>query len=120
MDARAGWLEYRHGGWQRRRKVGGRCLLSLDPVCSHSNSSNLTFPLESDWAFVETEDWRADIEAKWSEVGADDCERFPIRGYIHSFVKCSSVTLQRDGYIQMMRGSSHMLCRWVSGRLRVR
>jgi hypothetical protein len=44
------------------------------PVCLHSNSSNLTFPLDPGWAFVETEDWRADIEAKWSEVGADDCE----------------------------------------------
>jgi hypothetical protein len=34
-----------------------------------------------------------------------------------------SVTPQRDGpdgYVQMMRGSSHMLCRWVSGRLMVR
>ncbi|KAH9969764.1 integral peroxisomal membrane peroxin-domain-containing protein [Russula dissimulans] len=37
--------------------------------------SNLTFLLEPGWAFVETEDWRADFEAKWSEVGADDCER---------------------------------------------
>jgi len=35
-------------------------------------SSNLTFLLEPGWSFVETEDWRADIEAKWSEVGADD------------------------------------------------
>ncbi|KAI0267576.1 hypothetical protein BGY98DRAFT_938558 [Russula aff. rugulosa BPL654] len=34
--------------------------------------SNLTFPLEPGWTFVETEDWRADIEAKWSELGADD------------------------------------------------
>jgi hypothetical protein len=31
-----------------------------------------------------------------------------------------SVTPQWDGYIQMMRGSSHMLCRWVSGRLTAR
>ncbi|KAH9983320.1 integral peroxisomal membrane peroxin-domain-containing protein [Russula compacta] len=35
-------------------------------------SSNLTFLLEPGWAFVETEDWRADVEAKWSEVGSDD------------------------------------------------
>ncbi|KAI9508883.1 integral peroxisomal membrane peroxin-domain-containing protein [Russula earlei] len=35
-------------------------------------SSNLTFLLEPGWAFVETEDWRADIEAKWCEVGADN------------------------------------------------
>ncbi|KAI0247627.1 integral peroxisomal membrane peroxin-domain-containing protein [Lactifluus subvellereus] len=35
-------------------------------------SSDLTFLLEPGWAFVETEDWRADIEAKWSEAGADD------------------------------------------------
>lgn len=34
--------------------------------------SNLTFLLEPGWLFVETEDWRADIEAKWSQGGADD------------------------------------------------
>ena len=43
---------------------------------SHGYSSNLTFLLEPGWVFVETEDWRADSEAKWSEVGADECERF--------------------------------------------
>lgn len=44
-------------------------------VCSHGNSSNLTFLLDPGWSFVETEDWRADVEAKWSEVGSDNCER---------------------------------------------
>lgn len=90
----------------------------MGPVCSHSNSSNLTFPLEPGWTFVETEDWRADIEAKWNEVGADDCECFLV---VHTAVSLMFfVTPQRDGYIQMKRGSSHMLCRWMSGRLMVR
>ncbi|KAH9080385.1 integral peroxisomal membrane peroxin-domain-containing protein [Lactarius deliciosus] len=35
-------------------------------------SSNLTFLLEPGWLFIETEDWRADVEAKWSQGGADD------------------------------------------------
>ena len=35
-------------------------------------SSNLTFELEPGWAFVTTEDWRADTEGEWSGVGADD------------------------------------------------
>lgn len=34
--------------------------------------SNLTFLLGPGWAFVETEDWRADVEAKWSDVGSND------------------------------------------------
>ncbi|KAI0313851.1 integral peroxisomal membrane peroxin-domain-containing protein [Amylostereum chailletii] len=34
--------------------------------------SNLTFALEPRWAFVETEDWRTDVEARWSAVGSDD------------------------------------------------
>ncbi|KAI0270037.1 integral peroxisomal membrane peroxin-domain-containing protein [Gloeopeniophorella convolvens] len=34
-------------------------------------SSNLTFLLDPGWVFVETEDWRADIEGGWSAVGAD-------------------------------------------------
>ncbi|KAI9511297.1 hypothetical protein F5148DRAFT_1324114 [Russula earlei] len=35
-------------------------------------SSNLMFLLKPGWAFVETKDWRADIKAKWCEVGADN------------------------------------------------
>lgn len=90
----------------------------MGSVCSHGNSSNLTFPLEHGWTFVETEDWRADIEAKWSEVGADGCECFPA---VHAAVSLMfSVASQWDGCIQMMRGSSLMFCRWVSGRLTVR
>ncbi|EJC98532.1 uncharacterized protein FOMMEDRAFT_114364 [Fomitiporia mediterranea MF3/22] len=35
-------------------------------------SSNLTFTLEVGWAFVETEDWRKDLEASWTAVESDD------------------------------------------------
>ncbi|EPQ54424.1 hypothetical protein GLOTRDRAFT_111255 [Gloeophyllum trabeum ATCC 11539] len=35
-------------------------------------SSNLTFSLAPGWAFVETEDWRPDIEASWAPAGSDD------------------------------------------------
>ncbi len=34
-------------------------------------SSNLTFSLEPGWAFVETEDWRKDLEASWADVNSD-------------------------------------------------
>lgn len=34
-------------------------------------SSNLTFSLEPGWAFVETEDWRKDLEASWIEIDSD-------------------------------------------------
>ncbi|KAL0573022.1 hypothetical protein V5O48_008933 [Marasmius crinis-equi] len=38
-----------------------------------SVSSNLTFALSPGWNFVGTEDWRADLEAKWAEeVGGGD------------------------------------------------
>jgi hypothetical protein len=36
------------------------------------NSSNLTFALSPGWSFVETEDWRPDLEAGWGGVGSDD------------------------------------------------
>ncbi|TCD70871.1 hypothetical protein EIP91_001179 [Steccherinum ochraceum] len=37
-------------------------------------SSNLTFSLAPGWLFVETEDWRPDLEGTWiSNVGADAC-----------------------------------------------
>lgn len=36
-------------------------------------SSNLTFSLSPGWLFVETEDWRPDLEGRWlAPVGADD------------------------------------------------
>ncbi|KAJ7066420.1 integral peroxisomal membrane peroxin-domain-containing protein [Mycena amicta] len=36
-------------------------------------SSNLTFSLDPGWAFVTTEDWRADVEARWAGIdGADE------------------------------------------------
>lgn len=41
-----------------------------------SNSSNLTFSLAPGWLFVETEDWRPDLEGAWiSNVGADEGKR---------------------------------------------
>ncbi|KAI0051418.1 hypothetical protein FA95DRAFT_1602669 [Auriscalpium vulgare] len=53
-------------GWTRSRD--GWSGLSAD---GSGDVSNLTFALEPNWAFVETEDWRVDIEAEWSAVGAD-------------------------------------------------
>ncbi|EIW81127.1 hypothetical protein CONPUDRAFT_137212 [Coniophora puteana RWD-64-598 SS2] len=35
-------------------------------------SSNLTFSLAPGWAFVETEGWRADLDASWCDCGGDD------------------------------------------------
>ncbi|TFK78231.1 hypothetical protein K466DRAFT_668498 [Polyporus arcularius HHB13444] len=41
---------------------------------SHEVSSNLTFSLAPGWYFVETEDWRSDIEGSWAgNSGADEC-----------------------------------------------
>ena len=39
------------------------------PSQKFKNSSNLTFSLAPGWLFVETEDWRADLEAGWVENG---------------------------------------------------
>ncbi|KAI0822052.1 integral peroxisomal membrane peroxin-domain-containing protein [Trametes gibbosa] len=37
-------------------------------------SSNLTFSLGTGWFFVETEDWRADLEGSWlAPCGTDEC-----------------------------------------------
>jgi len=121
---RVAWTRGRDG-WSSVTEDGSGDVRSVvaflvGPGCSRSNSSNLTFPLEPGWTFVETEDWRADIEAKWCEVGADDCECFECflvvpRSFVN--VPCDP---QRDGYIQMMHGSSHMPFRWMSGRRWVR
>ncbi|KAK0457485.1 integral peroxisomal membrane peroxin-domain-containing protein [Desarmillaria tabescens] len=38
---------------------------------SGSVSSNLTFTLEPGWYFVQTEDWRLDVDATWTPQGGD-------------------------------------------------
>ena len=79
---RVAWTR-RRDGWSGVTADGGgdiRFVITFlgGSACSHSNSSNLTFLLEPGWLFVETEDWRADIQAEWSQVGGDDCEHCPI------------------------------------------
>ncbi len=45
------------------------------PTLTHSthldHSSNLTFSLAPGWAFVETEDWRKDIQCAWAPCSGD-------------------------------------------------
>ncbi|KAJ7140296.1 integral peroxisomal membrane peroxin-domain-containing protein [Mycena crocata] len=57
---RTGWTRGRDG-WSG---VGGQ----------GGVSSNLTFSLDVGWAFVDTEDWRADLEARWAGEGAPRVE----------------------------------------------
>lgn len=45
--------------------------LRVSPKILTAYSSNLTFSLEPGWAFVETEDWRKDLEASWIEIDSD-------------------------------------------------
>ncbi|KDQ20876.1 hypothetical protein BOTBODRAFT_124738 [Botryobasidium botryosum FD-172 SS1] len=48
---------------------------SLTSLFSHSSkipTSHITFKLDPGWAFVETEDWHADLLGAWSKVGADE------------------------------------------------
>ncbi|KAI0304289.1 integral peroxisomal membrane peroxin-domain-containing protein [Multifurca ochricompacta] len=75
------WVPGEGTGWSKANlKAGERVAWTRgrdgwSGVTAHGSSdvsSNLTFLLEPGWVFVETEDWRADIEAKWSEAGADD------------------------------------------------
>ncbi|KAH7923836.1 hypothetical protein BV22DRAFT_1092136 [Leucogyrophana mollusca] len=58
---RSAWTRARDG-WSGLKEDG-----------SGEVSSNLTFSLAPGWVFVETEDWRADLEASWiQDVGSDD------------------------------------------------
>jgi hypothetical protein len=43
-----------------------RCSRAGTALTQHPHSSNLTFSLDPGWAFVTTEDWRADLEAQWA------------------------------------------------------
>ncbi|KAH7910828.1 Peroxin/Dysferlin domain-containing protein [Hygrophoropsis aurantiaca] len=59
---RSAWTRGRDG-WSGVKEDGGGQV-----------SSNLTFSLAPGWAFVETEDWRPDLEGNWiQKIGSDDC-----------------------------------------------
>lgn len=47
-------------------------LRQRDVLKSLNDRRNLKFALESGWGFVETEDWRIDGVAGWSEMDRDE------------------------------------------------
>lgn len=58
-------------------------------------SSNLTFTLEPGWHFVQTEDWRLDVDATWTAQGGDSSMHllstslvilmtFPLDGWVYT------------------------------------
>ncbi|KZT25413.1 hypothetical protein NEOLEDRAFT_1065323 [Neolentinus lepideus HHB14362 ss-1] len=70
-----------HGSWSKANlKAGERSAWTrgrdgwggVQPDGSGDVSSNLTFSLTPGWAFVETEDWRPDMQALWAPAGADE------------------------------------------------
>lgn len=67
------------------------------------------------WTFVETEDWRKDLEASWTDVDSDDGMASPL--LLDSLKPILS--LQMDGSIQMMRGWRHKVHLLKSGSSRV-
>lgn len=72
---RDGWSEVQaKPGWTDTdvRSVEDYQSIDISPI--RSVSSNLTFTLESGWAFIDSEDWRPDILGSWVEAGADDGE----------------------------------------------
>ncbi|EMD40189.1 hypothetical protein CERSUDRAFT_112397 [Gelatoporia subvermispora B] len=75
VTADAGWSRINLRPGERRAWTRGRDGWSgvLDDG-SGDVSSNLTFSLAPGWLFVETEDWRPDVEGTWIDPGkADDC-----------------------------------------------
>ncbi|EIN12918.1 hypothetical protein PUNSTDRAFT_42378 [Punctularia strigosozonata HHB-11173 SS5] len=64
-------MNLRHGerlAWTRGRDGWS----AVQPDGSGEVSSNLTFSLAPGWTFVETEDWRPDVEGTWIECGSDE------------------------------------------------
>ncbi|THH28224.1 hypothetical protein EUX98_g5973 [Antrodiella citrinella] len=70
---KSGWRKSNLKPGERRPWTRGRDGVSaIAEDGSGDVSSNLTFSLAPGWLFVETEDWRPDLEGTWiSNVGAD-------------------------------------------------
>ncbi|GBE83091.1 hypothetical protein SCP_0501370 [Sparassis crispa] len=70
--ANAGWGKANLRPAERRAWTRGRDGWSgVADDGSGDVSSNLTFSLSDGWFFVETEDWRPDVEGSWIETGSD-------------------------------------------------
>jgi len=68
----AGWSKSNLKVGERRPWTRGRDGVSAIGEDGSGDVSNLTFSLAPGWMFVETEDWRPDLEGTWiSNVGAD-------------------------------------------------
>ena len=74
-------------------------------------SSNLTFTLEPGWAFVETEDWRKDLEASWTLVESDDGKSSRTSSGINFLTGCFKMA----GSILMTHGWILRLHPWTNG-----
>ncbi|KAL4251207.1 Peroxisomal Membrane Protein PEX28-32 [Abortiporus biennis] len=69
----AGWNKLNLKPGERRPWTRGRDGWSPIAEDGSGDVSNLTFSLSPGWLFVETEEWRPDLEGTWiSNVGADD------------------------------------------------
>lgn len=68
-----GWSKGNLKPGERRSWTRGRDGWSAIAEDGSGDVSNLTFSLSPGWLFVETEDWRPDLEGTWiSNVGTDD------------------------------------------------
>ena len=69
-----------------------------EPLSPLDCSSNLTFSLSPGWLFVETEDWRPDLEGVWiAPIETDDSESLE-----DTAVRCGrslSSFLNADGWV---------------------
>jgi len=68
----AGWSKANLRPNERKAWTRGRDGWSGIVDDGSGDVSNLTFSLAPGWSFVETEDWRSDLEAAWNETGADE------------------------------------------------
>ncbi|KAH8104745.1 integral peroxisomal membrane peroxin-domain-containing protein [Cristinia sonorae] len=69
-----GWNKSNLKPGERRAWTRGRDGVTAVAEDGSGDVSNLTFSLAPGWTFVETEDWRPDLEGTWiSNIGADKC-----------------------------------------------
>jgi len=89
-------------------------LINLCILPCFDYSSNLTFSLAPGWAFIDSEDWRKDIQCAWSGCGGDfgmlflqHLLNFIVLSDIDTYAFC--FVMQTVGYTLMTCGSAHGL-----------
>lgn len=95
------------GAWVKVR-APGNLWADEEPKSADADDGRMVLALKHKWTFVPDEDWRVDVPALWSEVGADTGEQS-----CRSIRAFADINFQRAGRTPTTRGRRPRTSQWM-------